>query len=259
MTYWLGLVIGNSRLHWAWFEDDILKEAWDTAHLSEEIDSLVSLSKILPDKYQEIATINSVNVYLASVVPSQTALWCNYPQMRQIKLQDIPLLNTYTTLGIDRALAVYGAGETYNYPCLVIDAGTALTFTGVDSNKALMGGAILPGLRSQLRALNRQTAALPQVSLPSKLPPRWALDTENAIASGIIYTLTAGIYSYTNDWLDKLPNSPIILTGGDSQPIFQYLQTLYPEIAQLIIVDRNLIFWGLRACRSSQNENQVND
>jgi len=44
-----------------------------------------------------------------------------------------------------RALAVLGAGKKYGFPCLVIDAGTALTFTGVDRDKKLVGGAIDPG------------------------------------------------------------------------------------------------------------------
>lgn len=259
MSDWLGLVIGNSRLHWAWFVDSVLKSAWDTPHLLEEIDSLESLSKIIPyrdrglaeARSDRIANINLIPVYLASVVPSQTALWLNYPQIHQITLVDIPLLNTYPTLGIDRALAVYGAGETYNYPCLVIDGGTALTFTGVDKNKALIGGAILPGLQMQFRVLHQQTAALPQV-IPSELPPRWALNTEKAIASGIIYTTMAGINSYINSFRFD-PDTSFILTGGDSKLIFRYLQTLYPEITTQILVDNYLIFWGLRSLKARLN------
>lgn len=242
----LGLVIGNSRLHWAWFEHKILQETWDTPHLTEEIDSVKSLSKILPQKYQLIAKY-PITIYLASVVATQTVLWRNYPQIQPITLLDVPLLNTYNSLGIDRALSIYGAGETYNYPCLVVDSGTALTFTGVDRQKKLVGGAILPGLRSQFIALHQQTAALPPVSIPLSLPPRWALDTEKAISSGITYTITAGIYSYINDWLKEFSNSSVIITGGDRKLIFHYLKSLYPQIIKFIIVDKNLIFQGMRS------------
>lgn len=249
---WLGLAIGNSRLHWVWFADRVLKSAWDTPHLSVEINSTKSLHQIVT-KQLKVADTESIPVYLASVVPSQTALWCNYPQLRQITLAEIPLLNTYATLGVDRALAVYGAGETYNYPCLVVDAGTALTFTGVDRQRSLVGGAILPGLRVQFTELHRQTAALPQVNLPSNLPSRWALDTEEAIASGIVYTITAGIYNYIQDWLETFPHSSIILTGGDNKLIFQYLQQLYPEITARVLIDERLIFWGLRSLQTIFN------
>lgn len=246
MTNWLSLVIGNSQLHWAWFEAETLKTTWDTAHLVEKIDYLKFLNQYFPHQYDKPET-RLPTIYLASVVPLQTDFWQNYPHICQITLQDIPINNTYATLGIDRALAIYGAGETYDYPSLVIDAGTALTFTGVDINKTLIGGAILPGLTTQFRALHQQTAALPQIILPSDLPPHWALNTENAIASGIIYTLIAGIHSYINNWLALYPNSSILLTGGDSQLIWQYLQTLHPQIAQIILVDRNLTFWGMRS------------
>jgi type III pantothenate kinase len=252
MSDWLGLAIGNSRLHWAWFVDNDLKSAWDTPHLLAEIDSTSSLNKIIPHQNREITNISSIPIYLASVVPSQTALWHNYPQLHQITLAEIPLLNTYATLGIDRALAAYGAGETYHYPCLTIDCGTALTFTGVNCDRSLIGGAILPGLQAQFRSLQQQTAALPLV-IPSNLPPRWALDTEKAIASGIIYTTIAGIHSYIRDWLDKFPDSSLVLTGGDNKSIFQYLQNIYPQITPQILVDDYLIFWGLRSLRARLN------
>lgn len=252
MSDWLGLAIGNSRLHWAWFVDNELNSAWDTPHLSVEIDSISSLNQIIPHQYREITNTNLIPIYLASVVPLQTALWQNYPQLQQITLAEIPLLNIYATLGIDRALATYGAGETYHYPCLTIDAGTALTFTGVDKNQVLIGGAILPGLQTQFRSLQQQTAALPQV-IPSNLPLRWALDTKNAIASGIIHTTIAGIHSYIGDWLNKFPDSSLVLTGGDNKLIFQYLQNLYPKITPQILVDDYLIFWGMRSLRARLN------
>jgi type III pantothenate kinase len=83
---------------------------------------------------------------LASVVPNQTALWQDYSNVHEITLDQVPLQGIYPTLGIDRALALWGAGETWGWPMLVIDAGTALTLTGADANRCLIGGAILPGL-----------------------------------------------------------------------------------------------------------------
>ena len=42
-------------------------------------------------------------------------------------------------MGIDRALAGFGAGKQFGFPCLVIDAGTALTFTAIDPQKQFFG------------------------------------------------------------------------------------------------------------------------
>ena len=241
---WLAIAIGNSRLHWAWFEHHTLIETWNTQYLSSVVkrDELPQL--FLPDRLIE-QRYTDLPVYLASVVPQQTQLWQNYSRINSIALEDIKLTNIYPTMGIDRALSAWGASVTYDSSCLVIDGGTALTFTGVDEQR-LVGGAILPGLRSQLTTLNQKTAALPQVQLSSRLPPRWALDTEQAIISGIVYTAIATIYSYIIDWLKQFPHSKIIFTGGDGELLSSYLHLSNSAIAQKTIVDSNLVFSGIK-------------
>lgn len=59
---------------------------------------------------------------------------------------------------------------------MVVDCGSALTFTAGDEQGRLGGGAILPGVRLQLAALGTRTAQLPSdVVLPDELPPRQEL------------------------------------------------------------------------------------
>lgn len=239
------LAIGNSRLHWAWFKDSVLIENWDTPHLSNKVIGDRLPLELLSDNLSE-QNLTAIPVNLASVVPQQTELWQNYINLNVITLKDIGLKNIYPTMGIDRALAVWGGGETYGYPCLVIDGGTALTFTGVDRQQQLIGGAIFPGLRSQLTNINQKTAALPQIDLPTTLPPRWAMNTEGAIASGIIHTIVAGIHSYITDWQQQYSDSPIIFTGGDAQILTQYLRAQHPPVR--VITDPHLIFWGINLC-----------
>jgi len=248
-------MIGNSRLHWAWFVGDTLTEAWDTNHLSDLVveqllqdwASGIMPASILPPKLveQQWAIPSKLPLYIASVVPTQTKLWQTYPTAQVITLADLPLQELYPTLGIDRALAVLGAGETYGYPVLVIDAGTALTFTGANSHRQLIGGAILPGLGLQLKSLAKQTAALPATQLPTQLPTRWARETSGAIESGVIYTVLAGIQDFIANWQHQFPDTRIALTGGDSGLLQKYLQTQFPETAAQLIVDPHLIFRGM--------------
>ena len=242
---WLGLAVGNSRLHWAWFQQYTLIETWDTQHLSIAIKPHQFPQQFLANQLLE-KHLTSIPVYLASVVPGQTKLWQNYADLRIVTLEDIELENIYPTLGIDRALAAWGAVETYSQACLIIDGGTALTFTGVDRQKRLVGGAISPGLRSQLTSLKQKTAALPEIELPHTLPQRWALNTDEAIASGIIYTTISSICSYIVDWQRQFSNNQVIFTGGDGELLFQYLRLQSPQIAQQIIVDRDLVFQGIK-------------
>lgn len=242
---WLCLAIGNSRLHWAWFKGKSLQLTWHARHLTQPLIEDKFPLEILPvdlrknDRWEP-------PLCLASVVPQQTAFWQTYPHLRQITLADIPLEGIYPTLGIDRALAVWSASNLYGVPSLVIDAGTALTFTGISDRQKLVGGAIVPGLKLQFQSLSRQTAALPEVYLSESLPPRWALNTPHAIESGIIYTISASIWSFITDWERQFPHSNILFTGGDSKVLWQYLKIQFPQIAARVIIDTNLIFWGMQ-------------
>ena len=247
---WLCLAVGNSRLHWAWFRGEQLQFTWHSPYLTKPIVN----STIPPDFFADDlpgSDLARLPLCFASVVPAQTSLWETYTHLRQITLADIPLANIYPTMGIDRALAVWGAGKTYGFPCLVIDGGTALTFTGVNEGHKLIGGAILPGLRLQLQALSSQTAALPTIEFSDSLPIRWASTTAEAIESGIVYTVLAGIQSFIIDWTRQFPQSKIIMTGGDSCLLAQYWQSYWQEAATKIIVDPKLIFWGMKLVYSS--------
>ncbi|AKG22530.1 pantothenate kinase [Calothrix sp. 336/3] len=251
--YRIGLMIGNSRLHWGLFQAQAVIFSWDTEYLPESVIQQITSGRVsipnFPAHLSDIFATSqfSLPIILASVVPQQTALWEKFPNVNLITLNQIPIQDVYPTLGIDRALAIYGANKVYNLPVLVIDTGTALTFTGVDNHMNFQGGAILPGLGLQLSTLTNHTGQLPQLeinSLPS-LPLRYARDTHSAMYSGVIYTVLAGIKEFITSWWQDFPNSQVIITGGDRTRIYHYLQSLYPEIALHVKVEKDLIFWGM--------------
>ena len=152
----IALAIGNSRLHWGLFAGKTLERTWDTEHLKAdavsqlcEDDKAKYLVQTVRRSIEEISAQNLLGLpatpavssphtlslvplplVLASVVPQQTAIWQSYPDVRIITLDQLPIGGLYPTLGIDRALAVQGAGNQLGWPVLLIDAGTALTFTG---------------------------------------------------------------------------------------------------------------------------------
>ncbi|MGP0128264.1 MAG: pantothenate kinase [cyanobacterium endosymbiont of Rhopalodia musculus] len=238
---YFAVIVGNSRLHWGYFKTDKLQITWDTPHLSKPI-----TTNKLPKHLLLPQLPDDLPVYFTSVVLSQTQLWKTYPKIKIITQVHIPLQKLYPTLGIDRALAVLGAGKTYGFPCLVIDAGTALTFTGVDGDQALIGGAILPGLRLQLKSLANNTAALSEEVLPMSLPTPWGTTTSEAIQSGVVYAILAVIKTFIKDWSKKFSDSQVIITGGDSQQIINYLKDDNDEFLDNLKQDSNLIFWGIR-------------
>jgi type III pantothenate kinase len=185
-------------------------------------------------------------LWIASVVPHQLQCWQTYPNARILTLENVPLQGVYPTLGIDRALAVWGAGTRLGFPVLAIDAGTALTFTGVDAARRLVGGAILPGLGLQLKTLAQNTADLPSIQIDRSLPPRWAMDTTSALQSGVLYVLLAGLRDFIETWQQQFPGSAIVLTGGDGKFLHEMLLLQFPHLTNHLNFDRHLIFWGMQ-------------
>lgn len=222
--------------------DNQLQTTWHEAHRTAIADSNI--------RFLDAQNLGSTpSLWVASVVPAQSQLWANYPHVRFLTLNDVPLQGMYATFGIDRALSLWGAIATVGSPALVIDCGTALTFTAADAHHRLIGGAILPGLRLQFESLGQKTAMLPPLATShSPLPTsRWSLNTKDAIASGILHTVTAGILSFVQDWWQQYPDGKVVMTGGDGDRLHQYLHHLQPELARHITLDAHLIFAGMRA------------
>lgn len=268
---YLAVMVGNSRLHWA----VLGLESADRPPISPSPDRSPSPPPLTCDSppLPEALAIDRWLPYLqalpfpplaqswlrsqlqppllrlASVNPPQAALFATYPQLNPLQLQDIPLGQQYAGLGIDRALALWGAGQGYGWPVLVIDGGTALTVTGGDRGRNLVGGAILPGLRLQWLSLSQGTGQLPWVqwSIEEGLPDRWARSPEGAIASGVLHSVMAGLRSFIEDWQQQFGTSAIVITGGDGELLFQLLKQQFPTASwhNHLYFNPSLTFIGL--------------
>ena len=76
----------------------------------------------------------------------------------------IKILNPYE-IGTDLVANATAAYQKYGNNTMVIDFGTALTFTTIGKNSAILGVAIAPGLRTAVGALAGKTAQLPQIHI----------------------------------------------------------------------------------------------
>ena len=78
---------------------------------------------------------------------------------------------------------------THRYPArnlIIIDFGTATTFCVINSQKAYLGGVILPGIRLAVDALSSNTAKLPAVEI-IKIDQVVGRSTIESIQSGVFY------------------------------------------------------------------------
>jgi type III pantothenate kinase len=253
---WIALSVGNSRLHWALFFHDNLQQIYHTPHPA------LDLPQDWSEWQQLCPFVAQANFYpelwVASVVPSQTQLWQHYPNVTVLERADIPLQGMYPTLGLDRAIALWSAGITYGWPALVIDGGTALTLTGADAEGRLVGGAILPGLGLQLQSLQSKTAELPWVDLPDQLPALWASETKTAMQSGVVYGAIAGLTYRIEQWLVHHPKSQIVLTGGDADVLETYLKLWRQQNPlywiQSLKLDSQRLLHGIAAIRYKKTQ-----
>lgn len=136
-------------------------------------------------------------------------------------------------LGVDRVCAAAAAYYKIQSACAIIDFGTAVTVDVVDNDGILLGGAILPGIDLQFRALHDHTAALPLVAkaVPERLFGR---DTEEAIQTGVCRGLAGAVRGLVEGYATELNQWPqVVATGGDAEfmaPLLDFADTLVSDL-----------------------------
>jgi type III pantothenate kinase len=123
-------------------------------------------------------------------------------------------------------------------PCLIVDFGTALTYTLVGPDNHIAGVAIAPGIKTAMQALSGNAAQLSDITL--KLPEKpLGTNTVEAMNSGILWGFV-GQVSYLIDKIKGENEYEIIsiATGGLSE-------VLKPLEDKFELVDRNLTIQGI--------------
>ena len=142
-------------------------------------------------------------------------------------------------IGTDLVSNAVAGYSLYREDIIIIDFGTALTFTIVGEDGLIQGVNIAPGLRTAIKALVGNTAQLPEV--PLELPESvLGADTIHAIQSGVLW----GYVSMVEGMLDKIhaelgKKTKVVATGGLSS-------VLHPLHKRFDEVKRHLTLDGLR-------------
>ena len=158
---------------------------------------------------------------------------------------EIPINNRYATpntLGMDRLAGAIGAHHLYGESnCLVIDAGTTITYDFIDNQGNYLGGGISPGLGVRLASLNQHTSQLPHVELDSMDIPLIGNDTRSSILSGVLNGTTAEIEGIIRRYAHKFPTLKVILCGGDAGIFASKLDTSVTVISHLVLIGLNSV------------------
>ncbi|MDP2892536.1 MAG: type III pantothenate kinase [Bacillota bacterium] len=143
-------------------------------------------------------------------------------------------------LGPDRLATAIGAYDIYKLPCIVVDFGTATTFSCVDAGGDFLGGAICPGVKISADALVSQTARLPKIELFK--PPRViARNTVGGMQSGIIFGYAGMVDTMIERMREEMGESEAkaVATGGMANLISS-------ETKNIEAVESRLSLFGLR-------------
>ena len=141
-------------------------------------------------------------------------------------------------IGTDLVANAYSAYNKYKKNAIVVDFGTALTFTTVSGEGYVQGVAIAPGIKTAMKALSSNTAQLPEI--PLELPESaLGQNTTHAIQAGILW----GYVGMAKELLKKIRSEVgedyiAIATGGLSFVMHPLKDVFYT-------IDRDLTLNGL--------------
>ena len=177
---------------------------------------------------------------------AEVAAWATHVKRKYILNPSLPLpiKNLYATpetLGVDRIAGVCGARQKFpDEPCLVIDAGTCITYDFLDRHGNFLGGAISPGLMMRFQAVHTFTSKLPLVS-PVEKVMLIGDSTEHCIQSGVINGLAEELNGIISRYQREFEGLRVILCGGDARFFENILKGPIFAVPELVLSGLNSI------------------
>jgi type III pantothenate kinase len=151
----------------------------------------------------------------------------------------IPLGNAYKTpetLGKDRLAVACGARALFpDQACLVVNAGTCITYDFVDQSGVYQGGSITPGIRMRYKALNQFTAKLPLVE-PGTVHDFIGKTTEEAILTGVQFAACKEMEGFMAAYEARFGPITILIAGGDAELLLSQTKKQIFAVPNLVLV-----------------------
>lgn len=253
----LTIDIGNTNIALGAYHNNTWVKHWriytETCRTSDEYRVIIH-NLLVTDS---LKASEFTNIVISSVVPALTE---PFVQLVQNLFGKEPLLITHDIeTGLDRDsippeigsdLLVNAAYAHYLYPdniCMVVDFGTALTFTTVSQKGAILGVAIAPGVLSAVDALSAKTAQLPHVAINTP-PTVLGRNTGASIRAGVVFGYTGLVENIIKQTEKELGCKLfVIATGGLSHTIAPLVPSIN-EISPLHTIE------GLRLCLELHSE-----
>lgn len=255
----LAIDAGNSNIVFGFYDENQKEWTHEFRTITSEELTLLHLEKqlylFLLENNIKIDVLSAVGI--SSVVPEINSILVRFckeflnKKPFLIKASSYRTLPIYTTrpdeIGTDLMCNAMAAFHQFKSAAIIVDFGTALTFTVVGDNGNILGVNIVPGLKTAIKALFSNTAKLPEVAL--ELPDSaLGKDTIHSIQAGILYGYTGLVKGMVQSIRAELAiDFKIIATGGLSS----ILTTLKDEFD---VVDKMLTLEGIRLITIANTE-----
>ncbi|MBW8048863.1 MAG: type III pantothenate kinase [Cytophagales bacterium] len=234
----LAIDIGNTTTKIALFDKNQLVKFYDNFDLNKIVSFII-------EKKVDKAIISSVKKDNEQLLKS-VSKHCEIIELDH--RTPLPINNLYETpqtMGMDRLAAVVGANHLYRENnCLVIDAGTCITFDFIDKNNNYHGGSISPGIDVKFKALHNFAVQLPLLKKEIKEIKEFDLvgkNTHDAIESGVINGTIAELQGIISAYFSKFDDLKVILCGGDARFFEKRLKAPIFVVPELVLIGLNKI------------------
>jgi type III pantothenate kinase len=140
-------------------------------------------------------------------------------------------------VGADRIANSIAAAHLYpQKDVVIVDLGTATTFCAVTSEKDYLGGAIIPGLRISMEALESRTAKLPTVEIV-KPEVSCGRSTIESIQSGLYFSHLGAMKELISQYQKELYQGtrPLVIGTGGFSRLFHNTGVFDVEIPDLVL------------------------
>ena len=244
----LAIDVGNTNIVIGCFKNEeiLFNERISTNRNATDLEYAIQIKNIL--EIHNIDTKTVEGAIMSSVVPSVTA---NMRDAVAKLTEKEPLIvgpgiktglriltDNPAQLGSDLVVDAVAGINFYPTPQIIIDMGTATTFSVIDKAANYLGTLIIPGMNTSLDALSSGAAQLPNVNLD--IPKRVVgTNTAECMSNGIMFYTASGLDGCIERIEEELNEKcTVIATGG-------LASTVVPLCKKDIIYDNDLLLKGL--------------
>jgi type III pantothenate kinase len=190
----------------------------------EEVKKIV-LSSVVPEVTEKMANVVTTLFGFNPITLGPDL----YPQL------PIKVLNPYE-IGSDLVSNALAAYVKYHKTCIVVDFGTALTFTTVSENGEILGVSIAPGLKTAIRALSQNAAKL--FDVPLEMPvSALGKNTVTAIQSGILFGYEGLVKNMVENIRKELKTECMVIATGGLSSVIPSLNNFFQVIEPRLTLD----------------------